>query len=173
MRRLLTTLSVVLIVAGAVSAQRTPPRPPRNNNPNNNKNEEVKKGEISDLSAEALGGQWKDAYTLAVKATVKNIGPADNAGGRKASLWATVGEKGKKVKVKTWTTPALKAGATHTFVFETAERKHWAADVEWSLELDAGDNIVFDDVKSAKLEPGPNPGEKKKPATPAPEKSGG
>jgi len=157
-------LLVAVVVAGALSAQRPPPRPKNNNG----KPEETKNGAISDLASEDIGATWKDAFTLVVKATVKNIGPADNAGGRKVHLYATVGEKGKKAKMKTWTTPAIKAGSTHSFTYETQDKKQWAADVEWSLELEKGDNIVFDDVKVAKLDPGPNPGDKKKPATPAP-----
>lgn len=163
----LAILLIALLVTNAVAGQRPPPRPPNKNN-TPGKNEETKKGEISDLASEAIAATWKDAFTLSVKGTVKNIGPADNAGGRKVTLYATVGEKGKKVKMKSWTTPAIKAGATHSFTYDTQDKKQWAAEVEWSLELETGDSIVFDDIRVTKVDPGPNPGEKKKPAPPAP-----
>ncbi len=110
----------------------------------------------ADLSALSITAKWKDAKTLEITATVKNVGPGEFKGSRTAYL-TIKGKDGKPESVKSETIPELAVGETHVFKFEATDKKYFEKELRWTLEVTPSDATTANDKKTTTVSPGPQP----------------
>jgi hypothetical protein len=109
-----------------------------------------------DLSALSITAKWKDAKTLEITATVKNLSTNEFAGIRTATL-KVVGKDGKPESVKDETLPLIEAGKTATITFETTEQKYFEKEMKWTLEISGSDPAIGNDKKTVTIRLPPQP----------------
>jgi hypothetical protein len=110
----------------------------------------------ADLSALSITAKWKDAKTLEITATVKNVSTEPFMGTRTVTL-KFAGKDGKVENVKEETLPGIAAGESHTFKVDLTDKKYFEKDLKWTLEIAAGDPNASNDKKIVSLNPGPPP----------------
>jgi hypothetical protein len=110
----------------------------------------------ADLSAVSLTAKWKDAKTLEITATVKNVSTAIFMGTRTVTL-KIAGKDGKVENVKEEPLPGIAAGETHVITISLTDKKYFDKDLKWTLEVSSGDPNAANDKKTVTLSPGPPP----------------
>jgi hypothetical protein len=162
-------LALLFFVSAALSAQRPGggSRPPgghgsgsgsgsgtgtNSNNPSSNQ-----KDKPADLAADSITAKWKDAKTLEITCTIKNMSNTAYSGSRTATLKFT-GKDGKPETAKEESVPGITANGSHQFKVELTDKKYFDKDLKWTLEISAGDASASNDKKGPMtLSPGAQP----------------
>ena len=110
----------------------------------------------ADLAATALTAKWKDAKTLEISATVKNVSTEIFMGTRTLTV-KIAGKDGKVENVKEEPLPGIAAGETHVIKIALTDKKYFDKDLKWTIEVSGGDPNAANDKKIVSLNPGPPP----------------
>lgn len=149
----IVVFALLFVLSGVVPAQRGGHRQKQPSGPGNNpapaeKDQNDKKKE-ADLAADSLKAKWKNAKTLEITATIKNMTNIAYSGARVVTI-KFVGKDGKPETAKEESVTSMAANGSHTIKFETTDAKYFDKAGKWSLELSAGDPSAANDKKGPK-----------------------
>jgi hypothetical protein len=158
------TFVVLFVLSATLAAQMVRPKQPAGGGGNSSGSGSGKDGngtkdakKIAELAADALVAKWKDAKTLEVTGTIKNMTPVAYAGARTAKLTCT-GKDGKSETLKEQAIPAMGASGSSNFKIELTDKKYFDKDLKWTLEISPGDATASNDKKGPMtLDPGTQP----------------